>query len=47
MQLWYNEAVASKTHENSEQLIGDNTASAVEESKNSGKNSQTATANNS
>ena len=44
MQLWYNEAVASKTHENSEQLIGDNTASAVEESKHSGKNnSQTAT----
>lgn len=47
MQLWYNEAVASKTHENSEQLIGDNTASAVEESKHSGKNSQTATATNS
>jgi len=48
MQLWYNEAVASKTHENSEQqLIGENTASAVEESKHSGKNSnsQTATAN--
>ena len=39
MQLWYNEAVASKTHENSEQLIGDNTASAIEESKHSGKNS--------
>lgn len=36
MQQWYNEAVASKTNDHSEQLMGDSTTG--EESKQSSKN---------